>query len=181
MTNLLKIFLLATTPLGELRLSIPMGILVYNIDPALVFFVSVIGNLIPAILLLLFLKKVSGFLSEKSFVFKRAFSWWENNAREKHIGKIQDYGAIGLALFIAVPLPLTGAWTGALLATIMNLPLKKSSLTVVAGVTGAGIIVTSAIMLGINIKIIFGWQTLVGVVAFAIIIFLFFKKKFHGK
>jgi len=154
-----------------LRLAIPMGILVYNINAVTVFFVSVVGNLIPAIFLLFFLKKLSVYLSGKSSLFKRIFTWWETRAREKHITKIEKYDVIGLALFIAIPLPLTGAWTGALLATIMDLPIKKSLLAVVMGVVGAGLIVTVAVVTGVNIEKYFGLQTLVSILVIVMAIF----------
>jgi len=175
MTDLLQVFLLAMTPLGELRLAIPMGVAVYHLSPVLVFFVAVIGNLIPAILLLLFLKRVSAYLSGKSVVFKKVFTWWEDSARKKHIAKIQEYDAIGLAIFTAVPLPLTGAWTGALLATMMNMSLKKSIPAVVAGVAVAGLLVTAFVVLGVNIEKYFGWQLLVEILVAVAIIFIIRK------
>lgn len=176
MSDLLQVFLLSMTPVGELRLAIPMGIMAYNIDAATVFFVSVIGNLIPAIFLLFFLKKLSVYLSGKSIIFKRIFTWWETRAREKHITKIEKYDVIGLALFIAIPLPLTGAWTGALLATIMDLPVKKSLPAVLIGVVGAGVIVTTAVIAGVNIEKYFGLQALASILL--IIIAIFALRKF---
>jgi uncharacterized membrane protein len=184
MANLLQIFLLAMTPIGELRLAIPMGILVYHVDAFLVFFVSVAGNLAPAIFFLFFLKKLSIYLSKKSTVLERIFSWWENNAKEKHISKIQQYGAIGLAIFVATPLPLTGAWTGALMATMLNLPIKKSLPAIFIGVVGAGVIVTALMVLGVNIEKYFGWQTLAGALllgVFATALFLLRNKKNNSK
>lgn len=145
MTDLLQVFFLSMTPIGELRLSIPLGILVYNLPIIQVFLVSIIGNLVPAIFLLFFLKKISLYFSEKSVIFKKAFSWWENRTRMNYSGKIQNYGLLGLIIFIAIPYPLTGAWTGALLATIMNLPVKKSLPAIVAGVVLAGLIVTTIV------------------------------------
>ena len=166
------------TPIGELRISIPMGIAVYHIDAVLVFFVSVIGNLVPAIFLLLFLKKVSEYLSRKSTLFNRAFSWWESNARKRHYEKVQKYGAIGLALFVVVPLPLTGAWTGALLATMMNLPLKKSIPAILCGVFAAGLIVTATVMFGVNIERYLGWKMLgVFLLILAFILFMYNKSR----
>jgi len=172
MSELLQVFLLSMTPLGELRLSIPMGVLVYHIDEVTVFLISVIGNLIPVAFLLLFLKKISIFLSNKSLFFKKAFNWWENNAKEKHLNKIQKYGAVGLALFVAVPLPLTGAWTGALLATIMNMSLRKSIPAIAAGVAIAGIIVSLLVIMGVNIEKYLGWQTLVGAAILIALVFI---------
>jgi len=182
MTELFQVFLLAMTPVGELRLAIPMGILVFHLSAVSVFFVSVMGNLVPAIFILFFLNKISVFLSNKSLFFKKIFGWWENNARKKHLSKIQEYDAIGLALFVAVPLPLTGAWTGALLATLMNLPLKKSISAIFLGVIGAGIIVTVMVVFGINIEKYLGWQTLLGVLLILVLGYMYFKynKKHDG-
>jgi len=59
MADLLQVFLLSMTPIGELRLAIPMGMLVYNLPAISVFFVSIIGNLVPAVFLLFFLKEIS--------------------------------------------------------------------------------------------------------------------------
>jgi len=100
MSDILQVFLLSMTPIGELRLAIPVGIAVYHINATSVFFVSVIGNLVPAIFLLFFLKKVSEYFSKKSRLFQKLYAWWENNARDKHSEKIQKYGAIGLALVV---------------------------------------------------------------------------------
>ena len=180
------------TPIGELRLSIPMGIIVHHLNTVSVFFVSVIGNLVPAIFLLFFLKKVSVYFSEKSRIFHKLFTWWQTNAKKRYSEKVsrqggipseagQKYETIGLALFIAVPLPMTGAWTGALLAILMNLPFKKSFLAILLGVIGAGLIVTTMVVLGINIEKYFGWQILLGLLiicasAFLLRKFLVFKK-----
>jgi uncharacterized membrane protein len=177
MIDLLQVFLLSMTPIGELRLSIPVGIAVYHLSAMSVFFVSVIGNLVPAILILFLLKKTSAYLSEKSKIFKKLFTWWQNNAKRKYPEKFQEYETIGLALFIAVPLPMTGAWTGALLATLMNLPLKRSLLALFLGVVGAGLIVTTLVVMGINIERYLGWQTLVVVLVFSGLIYYYLKRK----
>lgn len=176
MSDIFYTFLLSMIPVGELRLAIPVGILIYQLDVFLVFFVSVFGNLIPAIFLLFFLKKISVYLSNKSAFFKKIFTWWEDRSREKHIAKIQRYEIIGLALFVAIPFPMTGAWTGALLATIMNLPLKKSLTAIICGVFGAGLIVTALITFGVSIEQYFGWQILLGALIFILLIFV--AKKF---
>lgn len=176
MADLLQVFLLSMTPIGELRLAIPMGVAVYHLPVMYVFFVSIIGNLVPAIILLFFLKEISAHLSKKSVLFQKMFDWWQNNAKKKHLERVQKYGWMGLVLFVAIPLPLTGAWTGALLATLMDLPIKKSFLAILLGVLGAGAIVTTAVYFGINIEKYFGLQTLAGLLAACI--FLFFLRKF---
>jgi len=181
MADLLQVFLLSMTPIGELRLAIPMGIAVYHLPVMYVFLVSVIGNLVPAFILLFFLEEISVYLSKKSAFFQKMFSWWQNNVQKKHLEKVQKYGWAGVALFIAVPLPLTGAWTGALLATLLDLPIKKSLLAIFLGVTGAGIIVTTAVYFGINIEKYFGLQTLAGLLILCISVFFLLKFLLHKK
>jgi uncharacterized membrane protein len=179
MADLLQVFLLSMTPLGELRLSIPLGIAIYKLDVFSVFLVSVIGNMIPIFLFLLFLKYFSKFLAEKWEFYKKVYTWWEESTKNRHYKKIEKYGATSLALFVAIPLPFTGAWTAALLATLMDMPIKKSLPAITAGVAGAGALVTVAVVMGINVTEFFGWQTLVGAIIFFAAIYYYitrFKK-----
>ena len=177
MNDLLQVFLLSMAPVGELRLSIPIGLAVYHLDILSVFLVSVIGNLLPIIFLLFFFKRVSLLLSEKSKTFKKLIDYWEGATREKHSAKIQEYGAIGLALFVAIPLPMTGAWTGALLATLMELPIKKSLPAIFAGIVVSGLIVVAAVVLGINIEKYLDWQLFVGILIFSGLVYWYFEKR----
>ncbi|MDP3882639.1 MAG: small multi-drug export protein [Candidatus Staskawiczbacteria bacterium] len=181
MSDLLQVFFLSMAPIGELRLSIPIGMAVYQLNAVAVFLVSVIGNLLPVIFLLFFLKRISLLLSEKSKTFKKLIDYWEGTTREKHSVKIQEYGAIGLALFVAVPLPMTGAWTGALLATLMELPIKKSLPAIFLGILISGIIVVSAVTLGINIEKYLDWQLYVGILIFSALVYWYFEQKNRKK
>jgi len=149
-------------PIGELRLAIPMGLAVYHLDVVSVFFTAVIGNAVPVVLLLLFLEKFSKYASKNSVFFKNVFSWWQNNTRKKHYENVEKYGILGLILFVAIPFPLTGAWTGALLAILMGLPIKKSLPAIFSGIVLAGFIVNILVTLGINIDKYFGWQIITG-------------------
>lgn len=164
------------TPVGELRLSIPIGIAGFHLDIFSVFVVSVIGNFMPAIALLFFFRKISLFLSARSRFMQRVIGFWENRTKERHYTKIQKYGIIGLILFVATPLPMTGAWTGSLLATLMSLPLKKSIPAIFAGIFFAGITVTALVVSGINIQKYLGWQLLVGILIIAGIVYAYLKK-----
>jgi len=151
MTDLLQVFFLSMLPVGELRLAIPIGVAIYHLAVVPVFFIAVIGNLAPTILLLVFLKEASVYLSTKFLFFRKVFTWWENKTRKKHYENIQKYGVLGLILFVTIPLPMTGAWTGALLATLLNMPLKKSIPALFAGIVFAGFIVSVLVISGINI------------------------------
>lgn len=173
MIEALQVFLLSMTPLGELRISIPIGIFIYGMKPLSVFLISILGNFIPAFLILICLKKVSEYLSSKFTFFHKIFSWWENNTKKNHLEKINSLGLMGLIMFVGIPLPMTGAWTGALLATLMNLPLKKSVPAILAGIIMAGIIVSTLILSGINIEKYFGWKTLLITLIIILLISLF--------
>jgi len=175
MENLIQVFLLSMTPIGELRISIPVGIAVYQLNWFPVFLISIIGNMAPAIIILFFFKKFSYFFSEKFSVFKKFFCWWEEKTKKRHSEKIEKRGLIGLAILVSIPLPLTGAYTGSLLAVLMNLPIKKSLLAIFLGVLAAGTIVSAMVFLGINIQNYLGWQTFVGLCLFLFLIYWYIK------
>jgi uncharacterized membrane protein len=147
----LSIILLSMTPLGELRISIPTGIAVYKLPLLPVFFLSVIGNLIPVIFILLFLDKTSNFLMKRSHFFKNFFTWLFKRTHRKHSKKFEIYGEIALISFVAIPLPITGAWTGALAAFLFGVPIKRALLLILLGIIIAGIIVTTLTLSGINL------------------------------
>lgn len=151
MIKFIYVFLLSMTPLGELRISIPTGILIHNLNPFLVFLISVIGNFIPALLILFFLEEVSQFLMKKSKFFHKFFFWLFKRTHRKHSKKFELYGEIALLVFVAIPLPMTGAWTGALAAFLFGIPIKKASFFILLGIIGAGIIVTLLTLSGINL------------------------------
>lgn len=107
LSEFLKVFLTATVPISELRGAIPLAILEWDISWPLAFVVAIAGNLLPVPFLLLFLDPLSRLLS-KVELFERIIKWVFERSRRR--GKIvEKYKSIGLALFVAVPLPLTGA------------------------------------------------------------------------
>ena len=171
-----QIFLLAMTPIGELRLAIPVGLGVYNLNHGLVYFISVIGNLIPVIFILLFLAPVSNLLSKKSKIFHKFFSWLFKRTEKKYNSKMERYGLPALAAFIAIPLPITGGWTGALIAFLFKVPFKKAFPIITLGVMTAGIIVLLLTQGGIAVEKHFGIQVLIGVILTVGLGWLMFKK-----
>lgn len=174
MPALLEIFFMSMVPLGELRLAIPVGLLVYKLGVFEVVAVSVIGNTIPIIVILLFLKKFLTYITGKFALWDQVFSWWKKRA-EDNSELIQKYGAIGLAIFIGIPFPMTGAWTGALLAVLMDLPLTKSIPAVFSGVLIAGLLVAGVVLTGIKLEDFFGWGTLLAILATVAVFYIFFK------
>lgn len=142
MEEIIKVFLSALTPIGELRLAIPLGLVNFKLPWWQVYLVAVIGNMVPPILILWFLPKVSDWLIKKSKIFNDFFMWLILRTRKKTEKQINKYGVLALILFVAIPLPNTGAWTGALASWIFGLPFKKSLWSIFIGVLIAGVLVS---------------------------------------
>lgn len=138
----LATFLIAMIPIAELRIALPLALTVYKLSLWQAIFFSVLGNIVPVFFILYFIDPVSKFLMAKSKIFNRFFNWLFARTRVKFEGKYARYGLIALAIFVAIPLPMTGAWTGALAAFLFQIPKKQAVIYVSLGVLGAGIIVT---------------------------------------
>ncbi len=144
----LQTFIIAATPLIELRGAIPIALFNYGLPVSSAFIFSVLGNIFPVIFILLFLEKVSNFLSRKSKLFKRFFDWLFTRTRKNNQRNYERFKDLFLVLFVSIPLPVTGAWTGSLCAFLFDIPFKKALPLILLGVVIAGVIVTS-ISLGI--------------------------------
>jgi len=140
--------LIAMLPLGELRASIPLAIRVYNLSPLAAFCWSVLGNMIPVLIILWLLNPISEFLRRHLKIFEKLFSWLFSWTRKRHTSKFEKWGALTLITLVAIPLPVTGGWTGALAAYVFGIPFKKAAPLILIGVVIAGVIVT-AITLGV--------------------------------
>ncbi len=135
----LCVFICSMIPIIELRGAIPLGAgLGMGIFET--FFLSVIGNLIPVPFILLLIRAVLDFM--KKIKGLRKIALWVEAKADKHKGQIEKYAYVGLFLFVAVPLPGTGAWTGALIAALMKMKFWKSLFWIVLGVIGAGLIMS---------------------------------------
>jgi len=135
-------------PVSELRGAIPLAIGVYDIDPVKAYAISVIGNMVPVLFVLLLVDKVSATLSKKFVFFERFFGWLFEHTRMKNADRFQKWGSLALVAFVAIPLPVTGAWSGSIAAFVFGIPFKKSFPLIFAGVLIAGLIV-SGLTLGI--------------------------------
>ena len=151
------IILVAALPIFELRLAIPLGIINFNLPVLEVYFLSLIGNLLPVLPLLLFFKYFFHRLENLKFIGK-LFSWWFIRVERK--SKIVDkWGFWGLVLFVSIPLPITGAWTGTVAATLFGMKTKKAALAIVIGVSLAGVVVGALSLLCADF--IRGWLTFI--------------------
>jgi len=142
LSDIVKIFLTAMTPIGELRASIPLGLSVFHQHWLLVYVVSVIGNIIPPIFILWLFPRFSDWLMSHSKLMNKFLTWLFNRTRKKAQDKIEKYGDLALIIFVAMPLPNTGAWTGALAAWLFGIPMKRALPNVLYGVLIAGVVVT---------------------------------------
>ena len=158
----LKVFLIAMSPFFELRGSIPVALTIYHMGVVESFIISFLGNLIPAFFLVSFLGPISRWLSKNFAIFERFFSWFFKRTERNNNFLVKKYGSIALALFVAIPLPVTGAWTGSVVAFLFNIPFKKAFPSIALGIFLAGVIVTFATKGGIVIESYFGWPALLG-------------------
>ena len=147
-SNEALITIVASLPVSELRGAIPLGL--YLKEPIIkVVLLSIIGNLLPVAPILLFLTPIS----EKLRHFKlwsRFFDWLFERTKIK-AAVVEKYEALGLALFVAIPLPVTGAWTGCIAASLFKIRFRYAFLSILLGVIIASIIVTILSLSGIII------------------------------
>lgn len=135
------VFVISMLPIVELRGAIPVAAsLDVNIFSA--YFISVIGNLLPVPFILFLIRPIFNYL-KKTKLFKPLVDKIEARTLSK-ADKVMKNAALGLFLFVAIPLPGTGAWTGALLAALLDMRAKYAFPSIVAGVIVAGLIMTLA-------------------------------------
>ncbi|MBO5981149.1 MAG: small multi-drug export protein [Clostridia bacterium] len=142
----LLVFALSMVPVLELRAALPLALLYYDMNPALALVLSVLGNILPVPFLVVWGRQVLEWLA--SFKTLGGPFRWILRLGEKKVAKMHRTLFVSLLLFVAVPLPGTGAWTGALIALTLNLKLKKAIPPIALGVLIAGIIVAIACFAG---------------------------------
>jgi len=142
----LVVLIISALPIFELRGALPVAINLFHFPWYYALPLAIIGNLLPVPVILLFLDAISRCLS-KVGCFDRFLQWLFEHTRKR--GRVVErYERIGLALFVAIPLPVTGAWTGSLAAVLFGLKFKHAILSIFIGVFVAGIIVTCLSLLG---------------------------------
>ena len=140
-------FILSLFPIIELRGGIIAG-RALGLDPIPTFIICYIGNILPVPFILWLIKRIINWLRNSSVkFFKKIVKWLDKKVEDKK-GQIEKYGFWGLVLFVGIPLPGTGAWTGCLIAAMLDMDKKKSFLAAALGVLLAGIIM-SVLSIGI--------------------------------
>ncbi len=139
----LAIALCSMLPIIELRGGVPLGHFLMGADrwPA-IYVWAVLGNFLPVLPILKLLAPAERLL-RRFRLFDRLFTWVFARS-ERRAGVVRRYGSLGLILFVAIPAPMTGAWTGAVAAYLMKLPVRHAALCILAGVCIAGGVMTLA-------------------------------------
>ena len=135
--DVLATFLMSLLPIIELRGSIIFAA-AQNVPWYIAYIVSVIGNVLPIPFIILFLRPILNYLKKTKHLAKAA-NWLQERSMKK-ADQILKYEILGLFLFVAIPLPGTGAWTGAVIASLLVMRIIKAFPTIVLGVMAAGII-----------------------------------------
>ncbi len=136
----IKVFLISMIPIFELRGSIPIGVHRYKLPYWKVIPISIVGNMFPIFFILLFFDFVTKIFFKVPFLKKILEAIFARTRRKTAV--IQKYEEIGLMFFVAIPLPITGAWTGSLAAYLFGLKFWKSILFIFLGVCIAAVVVT---------------------------------------
>jgi uncharacterized membrane protein len=142
------VMFIGALPVSELRGAIPVAIGIYGMTPGEAYLISVIGNLLPIPILLQFLGDAERIL-RRLRPFDIFFEWLFARTRRRTGEKIKKYGALGLIPFVAIPLPVTGAWTGVAAAYVFDIKFRYAFPAIFLGVLIAGIVVLTA-ALGIS-------------------------------
>jgi len=152
-SHYLNIFLTALFPISEVRGAIPLGLIHYKLPLAGVVSVAVAGNMLPVIVFLKIFPFIEAQLKKCGFtrrLLDRLFTY----TRKRHEERFEIYKELALAIFVAIPLPMTGAWSGMIAAYVFGIPFWRGTLMIFIGVLIASLIVTLASLGIINFILI---------------------------
>ena len=133
------VFFISVLPILELRGGLLAASLL-GVKPLTAYIVSIIGNILPVPFILLFITKILEWMSNSKVKWMNKLAKWLHKKADKNKDKIEKYGYLGLLLFVGIPLPGTGAWTGCLVASVLNLDRKKAFYATLCGIIMASII-----------------------------------------
>ena len=133
------VFIISLMPILELRGGLIAAALL-NLAPIPSYIISIVGNLLPIPFILLFINKILDWMRKSKVKFFNSIVNWLDGKVEKHKSQIEKYGYLGIVLFVGIPLPGTGAWTGTLIASVLEMDRKKTFLATILGVFMARII-----------------------------------------
>lgn len=134
--------IIAMIPVTELRASIPIALGVYDLSIFSAIFWSVLGDIIPMFFILIFIGPVSRLLMRKYKFWNKFFTWLFERTRYKFQGKHDRFGELALIIFVAIPLPVTGSWTGSLASFLFGIPIRRAFVLITIGVILSAVIVS---------------------------------------
>ncbi|MFC1810300.1 COG2426 family protein [Patescibacteria group bacterium] len=146
----LIVFFSAMLPITELRGSIPLGF-VMGLPAETTFIYALIGNIIPCFFILWVLEPIAKFLSRHIAFFKKFFDKLYKRTHDKHKDALEKYGPIFLIIFVSIPLPGSGAWTGSLIAFLFGIKYFKALTYIFIGLIIAATLITLGITGVINL------------------------------
>lgn len=152
MIHYLVVFVISMVPLIELRGAIPYG-LALGLDPILTYALAIVGNCLPVPFILFFIRKILAWMQASRVAFFRKVATFVVEKGQRGFHKVQKYAVFGLFLFVAIPLPGTGAWTGSLIAALLDMRKRYAFPSVFLGVLCAGILmslITGGVLAGLD-------------------------------
>jgi len=135
-------FWLSMIPVTELRAAIPIALGLYKLSVYETIIFAVLGDIIPAFFILFGFEKLTNALTKRSAGYKKVQDWLFERTRKKFEKKYHKYGLLGLMLFVSIPLPGTGVWTGSIAAFLFGFEKKRALLFIFLGAIIAAILVT---------------------------------------
>lgn len=142
MSKILWVLFISMLPIIELRGAIPVGAAM-ELSMWINYLVCIVGNLIPVPFILILIRKILHYMQTCKVPLFRKVSDFIIRKAEKNKDKITKYATLGLFIFVALPLPGTGAWTGALVAAMLEMKFKNALISIILGVLTAGVVVTA--------------------------------------
>ncbi|NQV89695.1 MAG: small multi-drug export protein [Parcubacteria group bacterium] len=133
--------LLASLPVTELRAAIPVALTFFNLNPFVVYVSAVLGNILPIALIYAVIPRLIRHTSQRVPAFDKAMNKWFEKLEKKYGENYSKWGALFLLLFVAIPLPGSGVWTGTVLAILFNVKRELAIPYIVLGVMIAGLLV----------------------------------------
>lgn len=140
MKQYIMVFLMSAVPIIEQRGAIPMGILGYGLNPINVFIISLLGSLLPFPFIYFFIKPLFEMIKQKT-----RFGKWVDKIEKRTLSKsknIVNYKVWGLLIFVGIPLPGTGIWTGSLAAVLLDLKFKYATVAILGGAIMSAVLIT---------------------------------------
>ncbi len=143
----LVVFMISMFPIVELRGAIPVGVAL-GLEWHTAYLLSVLGNIVPIPFIIWFFRPIIEYLEKTKMFGKLATKLKKRTHSKMNDVKLNKYKLLGLYIFVAIPLPGTGAWTGAAIAALMKMRIKYAFLVITAGVASAGVIMLTVSKLG---------------------------------